>query len=242
MAGDWIKFEVATLDKPEVRQMARVLGVKHGEALELLLRFWAWIDANSVDGHVDGLVDKDVDELMRCPGFSGVMQMVGWLKCDNARQRIEIPNADWHNGESAKKRALKNRRQKNWRDSVAAAVDANVDAISNSKASTREEKRREDINPPHTPPRGFTQFWDAYPTRSGRRKDKKKCVQLWEKNGLEAKTEQIVAHVEAMKASTWRPNARQESFEPGADVYLRNERWEDGLPDEGRPQKLQVVL
>ena len=140
MAGDWIKFEVATLDKPEVRQMARVLGVKHGEALELLLRFWVWIDANSVDGHVDGLVDRDVDEMMRCPGFSGVMKLIGWMQCDNEAQRITIPNSDRHNGESAKKRALTNKRQKKWRVNV----DADVDAAPSTSASTREEKRRED--------------------------------------------------------------------------------------------------
>ncbi len=148
MAGDWIKLEVATLDKPEVRQMARVLGVKHGEALELLLRFWAWMDANSVDGHVDGLVDVDVDELMRCPGFCGVMKMIGWLKCDSERQRIEIPNADRHNGKSAKKRALTNLRQSQWRKNVDASVDGAVDAASVTKASTREEKRRD--RPIHT--------------------------------------------------------------------------------------------
>jgi hypothetical protein len=141
MAGDWIKFEISTLDKPEVRQMARVLGVKHGEALELLLRFWAWMDANSVDGHVDGLVDKDVDEMMCCQGFSAVMQMVGWLKCDNAALRISIPNADRHNGKSAKKRALSNSSQSKWRSNV----DGHVDKQPSTKASTREEKRREDI-------------------------------------------------------------------------------------------------
>jgi hypothetical protein len=154
MAGDWIKFEVATLDKPEVRQMARVLGVKHGEALELLLRFWAWIDANSVDGHVDGLVDRDVDELMHCQGFSGVMQMIGWLKVDNEAQRVEIPNAGRHTTESAKKRALRNRNQSNWRDNVDVDVDREQSTQRSKKVSTREEKRRDtsslrsDVVPP----------------------------------------------------------------------------------------------
>jgi hypothetical protein len=141
MAGDWIKFEVATLDKPEVRQMARVLGVKHGEALELLLRFWVWIDANSVDGHVDGLVEQDVDDLLHCNGFCGAMKLIGWLSVDNSTNTISIPNADRHTTESAKKRALSSKRQREWRNSV----DGHVDAGSVTKALP--EKRREEVNP-----------------------------------------------------------------------------------------------
>lgn len=143
MAGDWIKLEVATLDKPEVRQMARVLGVKHGEALELLLRFWAWMDKVSVDGYVDGLVERDVDEMMRCEGFCAVMQMVKWMVVDKDAQRISLPNYDRHNGESSKKRALTNRSQAKWRKNVDGFVDGHVDGGASTKASTREEKRRD---------------------------------------------------------------------------------------------------
>lgn len=238
MAGDWIKFEVATLDKPEVRQMARVLGVKHGEALELLLRFWAWIDANSVDGHVDGLVDADVDELMRCPGFSGVMQMIGWLKCDNANQRIEIPNADRHTTKSAKKRALSYERQRKWR----ASVDAHVDATSVTKTSPETEKRRETplrvvaphVARPESPSPAFVAFWNAYPATK-RRVARKTCAEVWAKAGLDEAADQIVGHVAAMaKTSQW-----QTGYEPAPLTYLRQRRWEDGVPEQ---RQRQVVL
>lgn len=242
MAGDWIKLEVATLDKPEVAQMARVLGIKHGEALELLLRFWAWIDANSVDGHVDGLVDTDVDEMMRCAGFSGVMQMIGWLKCDNENQRIEIPHADRHNGESAKKRALKNRRQSDWRGRVDARVDAATSTSPSQKASTREEKRRETplrVVAPHgarpdTPSPAFVAFWDAYPATK-RRVARKTCAEVWAKGGLDEAADQIIGHVAAMaRTSQW-----QTGYEPAPLTYLRQRRWEDGVPEQ---RSRQVVL
>ena len=230
MAGDWIKFEVATLDKPEVRQMARVLGVKHGEALELLLRFWAWMDRVSVDGSVDGLVDRDVDEMMCCAGFSGVMQLVGWLKCDNEKQRIEMPNADRHNGKSAKKRALSNSSQSKWRANVDGHVDGHVDKGASTKSSTREEKRREEIktttttSSAETPTDGFVKFWTSFPAQ--RKVAKAACWKVWHRKRLDSLADKIVAHVEAMSATdSWK-----QGFCPAPLTYLNQERFGDGVP------------
>jgi len=137
MAGDWIKVEHATTRKAEVMKMARMLGVNRREMVGTLVDFFVWCDANCVDGIVDGVVDADVDEVMMCPGLSAVLKEVGWLSFDADPPKMRMVNWDRHNGETAKKRALKNRAQSKWR--------ANVDAAQSTKASTREEKRREDI-------------------------------------------------------------------------------------------------
>lgn len=154
MAGDWIKVEHATLDKPEIMALARMLGVSHGDALELVLRFWVWIDNNSVDGHVDAVVDADVDKLLHCPGFAHALIYLKWLALDE-NGFLVIPKFDDHNSESAKKRAEKSKRQQKYRKRVDARVDANVDADVDApvstNASTREEKRR--VNPIHTAPK-----------------------------------------------------------------------------------------
>lgn len=72
---------------------------------------------------------------------------------------------------------------------------------------------------------GFVAFWDAYPA-DRRRVDKGKCMALWKKLALEPVARQIVAHVNAMKASqSWR-----EGFEPAPLRYLGGRRWEDGVP------------
>lgn len=147
----WIKLTHAALDKPEIRKTARMLGVKHGEALELYLRWWVWLDVNSVDGLVDAFVDADVDELLHCPGISACMREVGWLSTDGATGKLCVTGFDDHNGESSKKRALKNKRQAEWRANVDAVVDRPVDAPPSTKASTREEKiRKEDKDIPAT--------------------------------------------------------------------------------------------
>lgn len=145
MAGEWIKVEAATADKPEVLRMARLLKIDRDAVFGKLTRLWAWFDSNSVDGVVDGVVDADIDRICYCEGFAAACVAVGWLKYDADAERASLPNFERHNGETAKQRALKNRRQANWRKSV----DAAVDTPPSTKASTREEKRREEEK--HTP-------------------------------------------------------------------------------------------
>lgn len=147
MAGEWIKIEAATADKPEVLRMARILKIDRDAVFGKLTRLWAWFDSNSVDGVVDGVVDADIDRLCHCDGFAAACSMVSWLVIDADAERMTIPNFDRHNGETAKQRAMKSRRQAKWR----AGVDAPVDVDASTTASTREEKRREDKSKSTTP-------------------------------------------------------------------------------------------
>jgi len=143
MAGEWIKVEKTTPDKPEVLRIARILGIDKDAAFGKLIRIWGWFDGNSVDGHVDGIVDEDIDAIVLLKGFASAMKVVGWIDFNNDAQWVKLLNFDRHNGETAKKRALKNDRQAKWRKNH----DENVDNDASTKTSTREEKRREDIKP-----------------------------------------------------------------------------------------------
>src|SRR5512135_997166 len=140
MAGDWIKVEKCSPNKPEVMRLARLWGVPLDQALGALVRFWVWIDDASVDGVVDGVASHEIDDMMRMNGFAQGLAAVNWLEIDDAKPAIRIPNFDAHNSETSKKRALRNARQARWREK-------SVDAPPSTKASTREEKRREDIKP-----------------------------------------------------------------------------------------------
>jgi hypothetical protein len=142
MAGDWIKVERATPEKPEVLRMARELCIDRDAVFGKVMLVWMWFDSNSCNGVVDGAVDADVDAVVRHQGFASLLRSVGWLKDAPRGIGLELPNFARHNGETAKKRALSNRRQAKWRN---AAVDGHVDAMPSTNASTREEKRREEI-------------------------------------------------------------------------------------------------
>jgi uncharacterized phage protein (TIGR02220 family) len=137
VAVGWIKVETCTPGKAEIIRLARLLSMKHDEALGVVVRFWVWADSNTVDGVVDGVASTDVDGVLSCPGLCRGLEAVGWLVIDKEKERITIPKFTRHNGESAKKRALSNERQARWRA-------GNVDALVDAAPPTREEKRREE--------------------------------------------------------------------------------------------------
>ena len=116
MAGDWIKFEHATVDKPEVLEMAELLGTSSDDVVGKLLRVWIWFDKQSSDGNAGGVTEnalmRFIDRLVGSQGFAGSMKKVGWLTDSG------IPNFTLHNGESSKKRALTNDRVKRSRNAV----------------------------------------------------------------------------------------------------------------------------
>lgn len=114
MAGDWIKVEHATLDKPEVYQIAAILKTDPDAVLGKLLRFWCWADTQSRDGHALSVTLVTVDTVSRCPGLGEAMQKVGWIKGED--WNLSVPNFDRHNGKSAKSRGLAyNRKQRERR-------------------------------------------------------------------------------------------------------------------------------
>jgi hypothetical protein len=115
MAGEWIKVESATPDKPELVKMARILNKPRAHVFGCLVTLWAWFDRNSVDGRVDGVALRDLDGLAGMNGLCTAMIAVNWLTFDEDHQRAELPNFSRHNGESAKKRALNSERQRRWR-------------------------------------------------------------------------------------------------------------------------------
>lgn len=224
MAGEWIKFELATADKPEVLRMARILGIDKDSVVGKLVRLWAWFDKNSVDGVVDGVVVEDIDAICYQNGFANTLVSVNWLTVCSEGDRLSIPNFDRHNGESAKKRALKNERQARWRANVDADVGDKSATKASTKASTREEKRRDikTTSPKGDFSAGFQHFWEAWPA-SDRKVAKAKCAECWKRFGLDSMADAVVAHVVVMRQSEqW-----QKGFEPAPLTYLNQRRWQD---------------
>ena len=133
MAGDWIKLEKCSPNKPEVMRLARMWGVPQDQAFGAVMRFWIWLDDACVDGCVTGVALHEVDAMMHFPGFATGLCAVGWLEVDEAAPSIRIPNFSRHNGETSKKRALTKNRVSKKRN-----ADVTLDALPEKR---REEKR-----------------------------------------------------------------------------------------------------
>lgn len=136
MAGDWIKFEKATIDKPEVYEMADVLGIDPDAVIGKLLRVWNWFDDQSKDGNAPVTVRALLDRYAGVTGFTQAMENCGWLASSD--RFISIPNFDRHNGQTSKTRALSAKRAGKSR------LKSNAKSNAVSVTSALPEKRREE--------------------------------------------------------------------------------------------------
>src|SRR3990167_1661691 len=114
MAGDWIKVELVTPDKPEVHQMAERLKIPAEQVLGGLIRIWIWADQQSQTGNALSVTEKTLDRFSCVTGLAGEMREVGWL--NGKEGAFTLPNFDRHNGKTAKNRALTNSRVKRKRN------------------------------------------------------------------------------------------------------------------------------
>jgi hypothetical protein len=141
MAGDWIKIEHTTPDKPEVVTMADLIGIDQDAVTGKLLRLWIWVDQQSVDGNAVSVTNSFLDRLVFCPGFAAAMRKVGWI--EGRDSALTFPDLDRHNGQTAKQRAASNRR-------VAKSRSCNAPAVTNVTLPPLQkplpEKRREEKN------------------------------------------------------------------------------------------------
>ena len=140
MAGDWIKFELTTLDKPEVCQIADLADIDPDAVVGKLMRVWGWFDQQTENGNAPSVSKKLLDRLVGVTGFCEHMKSVDWMiESDGV---ICLPHFDRHNGKTAKNRLLTAKRVANHKASNGKSNAANV-----SGALPKEEKRREDQNP-----------------------------------------------------------------------------------------------
>jgi hypothetical protein len=138
MAGDWIKFELATPDKPEVWAIAATLSIDPDAVVGKLLRVWGWFDQQTENGNAPSVSKMLLDRLVGVTGFCNAVIDAEWMTDDGVT--LTLPHFDRHNGKTAKNRALTAKR--------VAGHKAKTNAEGNEKltpiALPREEKRREE--------------------------------------------------------------------------------------------------
>lgn len=136
MAGDWIKMRADLHTHPKVVRIASALDADRLRVVGALHATWCLFDAHSVDGELEGYSPKTLNDMIGFEGFAQALITVGWLESTDVS--LCMPRFSEHNGQSAKRRAQEADRKRNVRKMSASDAD---------KKRTREEKRREDINP-----------------------------------------------------------------------------------------------
>jgi hypothetical protein len=148
MAGDWIKVEKLTPDKPELMATARACGCSPGEAFASWFRLWAYFDSATEDGCVRFMSASDADRIGQMSGLGAALERTGWLKFDD--DGCHVAKWDRHNGQSAKRRALDTERKA---DARSVRRPQNVRTESGQNADQRREEEEKIKNTPN-PPRG----------------------------------------------------------------------------------------
>lgn len=141
MAGDWIKFELTTLDKPEVCQIADLADIDLDAVIGKLMRVWGWFDQQTEKGNAPSVSKKLLDRLVGVVGFCEHMKSVGWMV--EAEGAISLPHFERHNGKTAKNRLLTAKRVANHK---ATNAKANAAIVSDALPKEDVEKNKDPLS------------------------------------------------------------------------------------------------
>lgn len=148
MAGEWLKLECATPDKPEVFAITAAMGWDDPDlTIGKLFRVWRWFDQQTLDGNAPGVTPALLDRIAGVTGFAKCMSDQGWLTISDIG--ISLPNFDKHSGATAKSRAQTAKRVANHRVDAPGNAECNAPTVTGALA--REEKRRKERTAPKTP-------------------------------------------------------------------------------------------
>ncbi len=148
MAGEWLKMECDTPEKPEVMALTAALGWTDTDlTVGKLFKLWRWFDKHTVDGNAVGVTTALLDVQIGVTGFCDKLIAVGWLEVHEGGLRL--PKFDRHNGNTAKSRSLTAKRVANFKSNAKGNGAGNAPTVTG--ALPREEKRREQEKNPPTP-------------------------------------------------------------------------------------------
>ena len=114
----WIKVEITTPNKTEIRAAARICGITRERAFLAFFELWTYFDANTATGLLPNLSLDDVDDISHVENFGKALVQVGWIVEEAGG--LSVTNWNRHNGKSAKARGLmekrvqKHRAAKRW--------------------------------------------------------------------------------------------------------------------------------
>lgn len=191
-------------------------------------RVWRWFDQHTANGHARGVTNVTLLSLIGqsddSEKFLNCMVEVGWLVEND--DGITLPNFDYHNGETAKSRALATKRKQKQRSKSHDDV-TEESRPDRDKSVTREEKRREEVKQIPSSPVGFGEFWAAYP----KKKAKGDAIRAWSKlkPDQSLKTEIMSAIEKAKRSDDWTKDGGQ--YIPHPASWLNGRRWEDSFEE-----------
>jgi hypothetical protein len=219
MAGDWIKMECTTADKPEVAMMAHKLKCEPDLVVGKLFRIWVWANQNSVDGNAMTVTESFLDRIAHRKGFASAMRTAGWLSGSNGA--LCFPGFERHNGKTAKARAMGNRRVSKHRKGNESVT------VTPLQKALPEKRREEVIDKSITGEVSFAlpDVVALYPKRE-KVAEAIEALAVHVRKG--ADLDAVAAGTRAIAAVISRlPGGHLNAYVPSAAAFFRARRWED---------------
>ena len=233
MAGDWIKFEKATLDKPEVFDMAVILEIDPDAVVGKLLRVWNWFDDQSLDGNASVTVRALLDRYSGVTGFTEAMESVGWLIVEG--ESMTLPNFDRHNGQTAKTRALtakrvtKSKAKSNAKGNASTVTSIVTPSLPENRIEDNRIEEKEEVSCPSPDEKTILALiWGMAPAKAKSRSSKKQVTNEWKKIKTADRPSDgdlCQSFTAWTKSDDWTKDRGE--FVPGLHLWFKNRKWED---------------
>jgi hypothetical protein len=104
VAGEWIAYDLALPDKPEVQELIDETGLPVQEVVFNLLRLWGWASMHCADGTARMTLPRLVRTCGADEAFWRAVAAVGWLEIDEAAAAVAVPGWDRRFSQAAKSR------------------------------------------------------------------------------------------------------------------------------------------
>lgn len=116
MAGEWIAYDLALPDKPEVQELIDTTGLPVQDVVFNLLRLWGWASMHCADGVARMTLPRLVRTCGATEEFWGAVAGVGWLEIDETVATVAVPGWDRRFSQAAKSRAQQADRSKDYEE------------------------------------------------------------------------------------------------------------------------------
>jgi len=105
MAGEWIAYDLALPQKPEVQELMDTTGLPVQDVVFNLLNLWGWASMHCADGVARMTLPRLVRTCGADEAFWSAVASVGWLEIDETVATVAVPGWDRRFSQAAKSRA-----------------------------------------------------------------------------------------------------------------------------------------
>lgn len=105
MAGEWIAYDLALPQKPEVQELIDMTGLPVQDVVFNLLQLWGWASLHCGDGTARMTLPRLVRTCGATEEFWSAVAGVGWLEIDETVATVAVPGWDRRFSQAAKSRA-----------------------------------------------------------------------------------------------------------------------------------------